>query len=119
VIHTRFEPYEREGFVWAHGVLCDLDDEGDVLVSGQAWHQIVELEHEADVPSAIGRKGAIIELSQVHVLEEQVAACCVVEAFAGKQRFHWMGPRVVQVFPASETRALLAASKIATTMWCS
>jgi hypothetical protein len=41
-----------------------------VFIGGEARHQIVELEDEADVVAAIFRQLAVLEIGQVKITEE-------------------------------------------------
>src|SRR5215470_4305530 len=71
---------ERQGLVWTHWLVRDLSYQRDVLISGEARDQIVELEDEPDMLPAIGGERAVIEPGQFEVLEEDAAAGRLIEA---------------------------------------
>src|SRR5215470_19777745 len=71
---------ERQGLVWTHWLVRDLSYQRDVLISGEARDQIVELEDKPDMLPAIGGERAVIEPGQFEVLEEDAAAGRLIEA---------------------------------------
>jgi hypothetical protein len=79
VLHPGLEPDQRKSLLRTHRPLGDLRHQGDVLSGREARDQIVELEHEAHVAPAIGRKTGVAEAGQLQVAEEQAAARGMIE----------------------------------------
>ena len=65
--------------IGGHGIVGNLGDEVDILVSGQARHQIIELEDEADMVSPVARQLRIRHRRQILVEEVGLAISRAVE----------------------------------------
>jgi hypothetical protein len=106
MVHSRFEPDEAESLLRAHRMLGNLGHKRDVLVGREARDQIVELEHETNVLSAIVCEAPILKGRQFQILKEQTTARRAIDAahyvqqgrFAASRRpqqhHHFSGPNV-------------------------
>ena len=73
------EPDEAQRFVGGHRIVGHLGDEFDVLARGQARDEVVELEHEAHMMTAVVRQRGVISGAEVEVAETHAAAGRPVE----------------------------------------
>jgi hypothetical protein len=48
-----FKPHDRESVFGLHWIDSDLGDQLNVLECRQAWNQVIELKHKADVITAV------------------------------------------------------------------
>jgi hypothetical protein len=80
MIHSVFEADQRERFIRPHRMLGNFGHQRDILVRGEAWHQIVELKNKSDVAPPVIGEPTIIKRCQFLVLEEQFAAAGVIQA---------------------------------------
>jgi DNA invertase Pin-like site-specific DNA recombinase len=79
IAHPRFQPDQGERLVGTHWALGNLGDQRNVLIRGEAWHEIVELEHEPNMPASIVGEVSVVEAGQRQDPEEQPAARRMVE----------------------------------------
>jgi len=80
MIHALLQADDAERLLRAHGIARDFGDQRHVLARGQARHQIVELEHEADMVAAVERQFAVVEAGKLVVGEPDLAGGGAVEA---------------------------------------
>jgi len=71
---------ELQGLHRRHGRGRDLGDELHILQRGEARHEIVELENEADMAAPIGRELTVIHRRQRLILEKDLAVRRAVDA---------------------------------------
>lgn len=74
------EPDKRQRFVGPHGIGRYFCDQRDVLISGQARYEIIELEDDADVLTSVEGETALPEGRQLGVSEEELPARRSIEA---------------------------------------
>src|SRR5262245_10390373 len=79
MIHSALKTNKRQSLLGPHRALGDVRDERHVLPGSEAWDQVVELENEADVPPSVCGEAAVIEGSQLQILEVQRTTRGVVE----------------------------------------
>src|SRR5690606_35943155 len=79
MIEAVLEPDERERLLWRNRIVRDLGDERDVLPRGEARHEVVELENEADVPAPIERELPLRRVREVLAAEQEPARRRAVE----------------------------------------
>ena len=80
MVHAVLQADDGERLLRPHGIARDLGDQRHVLARGQARHQIVELEHEADMVAAVERQRAVVEAAELMVGEPDLAGGGAVEA---------------------------------------
>src|SRR5690606_21800674 len=68
-----------ERLLWRNRIVRDLGDERDVLPRGEARHEVVELENEADVPAPIERELPLRRVREVLAAEQEPARRRAVE----------------------------------------
>src|SRR5690606_6977969 len=56
VVNSLAQPDEFQRFLWRHRIPGDLGHERDVLTRGQAWNQVIELEHETNMVPPVTRQ---------------------------------------------------------------
>ena len=93
VIETIAEADERECLFGAHRVGRDVGHERNVLPSGEARDEIVELEDEPDVLAAVLREGAIVRGDEVVIAKPDHAARGRVEAAENVQQRRFAAAR--------------------------
>src|SRR5258706_1215696 len=72
IVETDFaeQPFRARRRVATPG---DLHRDQDVLVRGQGWHKVKELEHEPDLLAPQSGKRVFAQLCDVHVVNEDLA----------------------------------------------
>src|SRR5690606_4726985 len=83
------EPDDVERLLGRHRALGDLGHERDVLARRQARHEVIELEHEADVTPAVLRELALRRVRELLAAEEELSARRPVETaeYVEQRRF--------------------------------
>jgi hypothetical protein len=79
MMQSVLESNEGKRLVRAHGVLSDFRDKGDIFKSRKTRNQVVELEDEADVLPAIGRKFSVSQSDQITIPKKEMTARRVIE----------------------------------------
>ena len=71
----------------------DIERQGDVLLRGECWHQVVGLEDEADLVAPYAGQFGVVERGQFGVADEHLARCGRVERRHAMHECRLAGPR--------------------------